>query len=111
MPLYDRVIGRDDNGVQLNTNRIPVHLFSALMGEVARTRLTGAQAQAQIEALSGTPLSASEVTEVQTLLATISGAATAKLARAKEIDDVLLLAEQNSPVYDTPTKVKTRLGV
>lgn len=104
MALYDRLMG-------LAEPRIPVHYFSATMGEFARGRITGGQAQAIINAASGAPLSPSEVTEATTLLGTITGSATVKIARAKEIDDVLMLAEQNFAPYDTPALVKARLGV
>jgi hypothetical protein len=111
MPLYDRLIGFDDAGVPVSF-RIPVHGFSALMGEFARTQITGAQAQAGVTAISGAPLDATGVAEAQTLLATVTGSAVAKLARAKEIDDVLILAERGRVAgYQTPTLVKARLGV
>lgn len=116
MGLYDRLLGRDDAGNPLNVDagvggKIPVHAFSAVMGEFARGRITGAQAQSIITEVSGSPLTASEVTEAQTLLGTINGAGTAKLARAKEIDDVLMLGESNTALYNTPTEIKARLGV
>lgn len=110
MPLYERLLGRTDAGDGVN-GKIPVHAFSAIMGEVARGRLTNAQAQAQIDGVSGAPLSPAEGQEALTLLGTITGTATAKLARAKEIDDVLMLGELSAPLYDTPTEVKARLGV
>ena len=105
MGLYERLMGLDV------APKIQVHQFQATVGEFARGRLTLAQAQAVIDTLSGAPLSASEITEAQTLLGTVTGSATAKLARAKEIDDVLLLAEELAPGYGTPALVKTRLGV
>jgi hypothetical protein len=95
----------------LEEPKISVHHFQAALAEFARTQITGAQAQALIEQSSGAPLSASEATEAQALLATITGNATAKLARAKEIDDVLLLAEGTLVPYNTPQAVATRLGV
>lgn len=93
--------------------RIPVHGFSAIMAEFARGRLTGAQAQAAITTVSRDkqPLDAAGVSEVNALLATVTGTAVAKLARAKEIDDVLVSAEYGIGQYDTPAKVKARLGV
>lgn len=112
MALYERLIGNDDAGNRVG-GRIPPHGFSATMGEFARGRINGAQAQAAIEAMSGLPLDAGEVAEAQTLLGTITNAgnATAKLARAKEIDDVLMLGELGAPAYDTPSEIKARLGV
>ena len=112
MALYDRLMGVE-SGLGGPSGKIPVHQFRATLAEFGRGRLTGAQAQAIISAVSGTPLTPSEVTEAQTLLATITSQtnATTKLARVTEIDDVLMLAEVRAPGYDTPALVKTRLGV
>lgn len=108
MALYERLMGWTEAD-----RKIPVHQFTATMCEFGRSRLTGAQAQAIINAISGEPLDAASVTEATTLLATITSAgnATARLARAREIDDALLLAETRAPGYDTPALVRTRLGV
>lgn len=106
MSLYGRLIGLDGDGP-----KIPVHGFESALAEFARGRLTGAQAQNIIADLSGAPLTPSEVTEAQTLLATITGSATNKLTRAMEINHVLLLAEAQAPGYNTAQAVATRLGV
>lgn len=117
MALYERLLGRKEDGSALDhdagdPSRISVHLFSSLMGEVARGKFaSNAAARDELNASIRDPLSASEGTEAITLLGTITGTATAKLARAKEIDDVLILGEQSSPSYNLPSKVKTRLGV
>lgn len=105
MGLYERLMGIDPKPT------IPVHQFTAIMAEVARGRLTGAQAQTAIAEVSdGQPLDAGEVSEAQALLATITGSATAKLARAKEIDDVLMLGGLIS-AYSDASAVRLRLGV
>jgi hypothetical protein len=109
MALYDRLLGRDDSSIQV-AGKIPLHAFTSLMGEFGRGRITGQQAQDAITQLTGIALDATGVTEAQTLLGTITGTATAKLARAKEIEDVLLLGEHRV-IYPTPSLVKTRLGV
>lgn len=106
MALYARLLG-----VDATNPKIPIHGFSATMGEFARGRLTGAEAQDAVTTLSGVPLTPSEVTEAQTLLATITGSASAKLARAKEIEDVLMLGENGVVQYDTPAEIQARLGV
>jgi len=105
MALYERLIGGGE------VAKMPVHQFVATLGEFGRGTITGAQAQAILVSVSGTPLSAEDITEAQALLATVTGTATAKLARASLIDHVLLLAEAGAPGYDTPALVKTRLGV
>jgi hypothetical protein len=104
--LYDRIIGID-----ADNPKIPVHAFAALMGEFARSRITGQQAQAGVELTSGAPLAAGEITEAQALLATVTGTATARLLRAKEIEDVLMLAENGIAGYTTSDEIKLRLGV
>lgn len=110
MGLYDRVIGRDDQGRGVD-GKIPVHVFNAVFAEYARSQMTGGQAQAAVEAASGAPLTSAEALEAQALLTTVTGSATARLARAKVIEDVLILGEHNTPGYQTPTQVRTRLGV
>ena len=106
MGLYERLMGLDDLAP-----RVPVHQFTATLAEFGRGAITGAQARAAISAASGAPLTPEEETEATTLLGTVTGTLAAKLARAKEIDDVLILAHQRTPPYNTPALVKTRLGV
>lgn len=107
MPLYDRLLGIGD------ADKIPVHQFQATLAEFGRGRLTGQQAQTIINAISGSPLLADEVTDAQAPLTTITSAsgAMAKLARVAEIDHVLMLAEALAPGYNTPALIKARLGV
>lgn len=114
MALYERVLGITDAGDTNVPGRIPIHQFVAVMGEFARGRVTGAQAQAIVERVSGSPLTAGEAQEAQTLLGTVTGSTANKLARAKEIEDVLVIAERGrggDPSYGTPSQVKARLGV
>jgi hypothetical protein len=106
MALYSRLLGID-----ATNPKIPLHGFSALMGEFARGRLTGAEAQAGVELISGAPLTPGEVTEAQTLLATVTGTTAAKLLRAKEIEDVVMLGENRVVQYDTAAEIQARLGV
>lgn len=110
MALYDRLIGLDDAGQPVE-GKIPVHQFQALMAEFARGIITGAEAQEAITFMTGTPLDPAGVTEVQQLIATVTGSAATRLARVKVIDDVLMLAEVQIPNYDRPADVKARLGV
>jgi hypothetical protein len=102
--LYERLIGTEDF-------KIPVHQFQATLAEFGRNRLNSAQAQSAIEFMSGAPLDATATSEAQTLLGTVTGSATARLARVTEIDHVLMLAEKRVPGYDTAALLKTRLGV
>ena len=111
MALYDRLIGQNDLG-QPVAEKISVHAFNAVLGERARGGLaTDAAARTAVNSFINPALSVGEETEPLTLLATIAGSAIAKLARAKEIEDVLVLGEHQATGYTTPTLVKVRLGV
>lgn len=107
MGLYDRIFDAD------HPNRIPSHGFYATMAEFARGKLTGPQAQTVLASISGAPLEGDEITQAAALLATITSqpTATAKLARAGEIHDVLMLSEQRPPGYDSAAAVQSKLGM
>lgn len=113
MALYPRLLGFDDAGNPVEA-KILLHPFKALLGEVARGELTMGQARDAIPSISrgGVPLTPAEETEAIALLTSITslGTATAKLARAQEIDDVLIAGEHRTTGYHTPTLVQTRLG-
>lgn len=110
MALIERLMGL--GGEDPTQAKLPVHQFIAVMNEFARGVITGAEAQAAVDALSGAPLDAAGVAEAQALVATITGSATAKLARVVLINDVLLLAEDGRvDLYTTPARVRTRLGL
>jgi hypothetical protein len=106
VPLYARILGVD------GAAKVPVHSFVATLGEFARGRMTGAQAQAAIEAVSGEPLAPDEVTTAQGILASVTSAgnATARVLRAIEVNDVLLLGEAGA-AYTTPAAMADRIGV
>lgn len=115
MALYDRLLGRDDAGNPV-ANKIPVHQFQALAAEWQRGRITGAQASAAIQGLSGAALSAGEQTEAQTLVNTVPAGSTtanqvARALRILEIDEIMLLADMLVAGYDTPTAIRAKLGV
>lgn len=110
MPLFDRLLGRDDALAEVEA-KLSVHLFDALLAEFARGRVDGPTAQAIISASSGQSLDPAGVAEAQSLLATFGGSLTAKLARAKEVNDVLMLGELGAVGYQTPVQVMQRLGV
>lgn len=111
MALIERLFGFDE---PVNGPKLPVHGFAAVLRERARGQLTNAAAQAQVDALSGEPLrNPADTSEALALLnsITVAGNAQAQLNRAVLIDDVLLLAEARAPAYDTPAKVRARLGL
>jgi lysozyme family protein len=111
--LYERLMGAHPD-----RPKIPVHQFQSIAAEWARGNLTGPQALAYVEQLSGVTLDATEQAEAQDLVATVtaipSGTAAGLAQRAlriQEIDQVLLLAETRIAPYDTPAAVRARLGV
>ncbi len=109
MALYARLMS-------LEEPRIPIHQFQSTVAEWARGRITGTQANTIIAAVSGAPLTPAEVTEATTLVGTVpTGGTTAQQAaralRLLEIDQILMLAENRVPQYDTAALVKAKLGV
>lgn len=107
--LYDRIIGRDDQG-QVVADRIAPEVLASVVSEFARDALDAEGAKAVLAAL-GCALSDSEVAEAGALLATVTGTAIGKLSRYLEIRDVLFLARLQAPGYSRPGEVKARLGV
>lgn len=111
MALYDRLIGYDDGGVPV-AGKIGLHAFNSVLHERARGVLaTDAAARDCMNSMINPALDAAEEQEALTLLGTITGALVAKLQRALEINDVLILGEQQALGYATPTAIKARLGV
>jgi hypothetical protein len=128
--LVERLMGIDPD-----RPKIPVHGFEAVLGEWADGTLTNAQAQAAIDAISGEPLSADEVTEATAIKNTVTnipvpaaptGTVNATFAntqalraqgmaqrnrRAHKIGQILLLVDARAPGYDTPALVRAKLGI
>lgn len=99
-----------------SVNRIPIHYAESIMGAWGRAEITGAQAQAMITAVSGTPLGATGVTEVNDLKATIPAGATTqnqldRLARVARISQTFMNIETQQPPYNDLAFVRTLLGV
>lgn len=112
MPFVERLMGVE---VDVNGSKLPVHPTSALMREVARGRITGAQAVTELDALlpATDPLRPADKTEANLLLGQITSAGnvTAQLVVAGRIDDQFLLAESGAPGWNTPAKVRAKLGL
>ena len=100
MGFWERVLHYDDPGIS-------AHWVLGFLAEIARGRATRAQAVAALQ------LNASEEAEIALLADTVTSlpAGVQKLARAKEIEDVLLLGESRFAPYDSVAAVKPRLGV
>ena len=111
MALYDRLLGID-----AANPKIPVHQFEAVVYLWATGVLPAQQARDAIAAASGTPPTAAEETEVQALVNTVPGGATAanqaaRALRLHAIACVLQLADGRIPPYTTAAAVKAALGV
>jgi len=110
--LIERIMGVEES---VHGAKVPVHAFSALLRERARGRLTNTEALAEVNALlpAEDPLRPADTTEASALLTSITGAgnATAMLNRATLIDDAFLLAEAAAPGWNTPAKVRAKLGL
>lgn len=109
MALIERLMG-------LEEPKIPIHQFQSLCAEWARGNITGAQAQAAITALTGTPLDGAAQTEAAALVATVPTGVTTdnkadRALRLQIIDQVLLIADSRIPPYDTAAAVRARLGI
>lgn len=109
MGLYERIVGKDDDG-NIVSDRISPEVFTSVMSEFARDQLTGQRALAVLEELRA-PLNSLEVDEAQSLLATVTGTPQQKVNRYLEIRDVLFLARLQAPGYSSPSLVRARLGV
>lgn len=111
MALYDRIIGRNDEGRTV-PNRINPEVIASVIAEFSRDAINAATARDICSAL-GMTFSDDEEEELVDLFQTISTlpSATAKLARYLEIRDVLFLARLQAVGYSRPSDVKARLGV
>jgi hypothetical protein len=104
MALYERLIGLDGH------SKIPIHQFMSVMQEYALGNMTGIQAR------DAFTLDATDITEATTLLNRLllessTNGGIARRVKALELENVLILAENQIPPYDTVAAVKTRLGV
>lgn len=93
MGLYEKILG-------LETPQVPVHAFQAAVNEVRAGKLTANQVRTAFG------LTVAERDEAAALVALV----TAGTLTAKEVDDVLLLANSGL-FYNTVNTLKARLGV
>lgn len=103
--LYERLIGRTDAGVALESGRIPVHAFVGMMAERARGLISNAQV------IAAFTLSPEDQAELATLVARFTQGGS-RLTR-EELEDVLYIASHKAGIapYTTPSNVRARLGV
>ncbi len=84
---------------------IAVHSFFAAASEVERGALTSNQVQSYLE------MTAADITDWNALVALVTGAAAVRLAVIQRIHSVFILAAVRAPGYDTPSAVRTKLGI
>lgn len=94
MDLYKRILKEQEPFIEL-------HQFQAAIAEILRGKSTVATAQAYFK------LNASELTEVQTLVARVQAAG----MKSDEVDQILILADTRYPGYDTVAALKARFGI
>src|SRR5262245_11505331 len=97
MGLYDRLMHQQEPALS-------AHYVAAAINEFAFGRKTAAQIKTAFS------LNAAESTELDTLLATITGAVAAKAQRVNEIHNVFMLGE-GKIFYATSADLKIALGV
>jgi hypothetical protein len=84
---------------------LAVHTFFAAASEVERGALTSAQVKTYLA------MTAPDIADWDALVALVTGAAAARLAVIQRIHSVFILAEVRAPGYDTPSAVRTKLGI
>lgn len=84
---------------------ISVHTFFAACSEVERGALTQNQVQVFLD------MTAPDIVDWNAMVALVTGTATNRLAVIQRLHAVFLLAEHRIPGYDTPTNVRTKLGI
>lgn len=87
------------------TRHIPVHDFFAAASEVERGALTSNQVQTALA------MTAPDIADWNALVALVTGAAAARLAIIQRMHAVFILAEGRYAGYDTPSAVRTKLGI
>jgi hypothetical protein len=112
MALYNRLLSTPANGEA----KIQCHQFLAIVREFRRGTMTSQQAQDAVTYLSGMPLTASEITDLTNLFATVPTGSTTtnrldRLDRVLVIEDTLILADAMVPGYTTDALLRTKLGV
>lgn len=115
--LIERQLGLTTRG------KISTHALSAIMGEWARGKLTGAQALNALETRGRERLTAAEQAEAQAIVnlvlnIPVTGSAAAiadgKASRAlkiKEFTDVFDAMDWGCPGYQTAAEVRAKLGI
>lgn len=102
MALIERLM-HDSSETQ--SRWLSVHAFFAVASEIERGALTSAQVKTALSMTAG------DITDFDALVALVTGAAAARLAVIQRIHSVFILAEGRYTGYDTPSAVRTKLGI
>lgn len=102
MALVERLM-RDSS--ELDSRWMEVHTFFAAASEIERGALTNTQVKNYYE------MTAADIVDFDALVALVTGTAANRLAVIQRIHAVFLLAEVRAPNYDTPSNVRTKLGI
>lgn len=84
---------------------MPVHDFFAAASEVERGALTAAQVKTFFS------MTAADIVDFDAMVALVTGAAAPRLAMIQRFHAVFILAESRRPGYDTPSAVRSKLGI
>lgn len=102
MALVERLM-KDES--EPESRWLSVHPFFAAASEVERGALTSAQVQNYLN------MTAADITDWDALVALVTGTAAARLAVIQRIHAVFILAQVRAPGYDTPSAVRSKLGI
>lgn len=103
MALYERLMGLEDP-------KIPVHQFMSAMQEFMLGNMTGAQAASALDLDVGEQAQALALRD-RLLTESSANSNLARRIKGLELEQVLALAEDLVPPYDTVAAVTARLGV
>ncbi len=107
MTIWERTRGVDAAGAEV-AGKLSPHFYTGLLEEVNRGEILVVPALAAIATVTGVALDATEIAQSNTLITALNPPSS--LTRA-ELDDVLNLAEVQSPPYDVEANFNTRLGL
>ncbi len=107
MTIWERTRGIDAAGAEV-AGKLSPHFYTGLLEEVNRGEILVLDALSAITTVTGVALDATEISQSNTLITALNPPAS--LTRA-ELDDVLNLAEVQSPPYDVEANFNTRLGL
>lgn len=104
MALIERLMG-EPFIAQGSGLKIPVHTFAAACYEVA----FGPRTVAQLKTYWN--MDTADAAEFDAIVAKVTGTDAVKHRVVFQFEQVLILAEERAPFYETPAEVRSRLGL